>query len=475
METAGNRASVGRYVLHDEIAAGGMATVHLGRLRGPVGFARTVAIKRLHPNCARDPEFVAMFLDEARLAARIRHPNVVPTIDVVSQDDELFLVMEYVAGESLARLNRPTRERGRPVPVAIALAIVADLLHGLHDAHEARDESGAPLEIVHRDVSPHNVLVGLDGVARVLDFGIAKAASRITTTRDGQLKGKVAYMAPEQLSQRPVDRRTDVFAASIVLWEALTGERLFYDEDIAGMMARVLHGDIPRPSEKLQGLPAALDAIVMRGLARDPDARFPTAKAMASALEELGPARALQVGEWVESLAGDALRERAARLAAIERDGTSEPESPVASPNDIPTQILQDPSAPVVDAIAPVIEPEAPLAPKRRSRALILFAIAALALLGGGAFAMTRRAEPTPEVAVPSVSAPAPTPSVSSVVASVSPPPPPPSASPPPAKTTHAPTHKKPAVSAPPVTKSTCDPPFFIDAEGVKRFKPGCL
>jgi eukaryotic-like serine/threonine-protein kinase len=337
--------AIGRYVLHDEIAAGGMATVHLGRLRGPVGFARTVAIKRLHPNCARDPEFVAMFLDEARLAARIRHPNVVPTIDVVQEGDELFLVMEYVAGESLARLIRPKRDMGRAAPVPIALAIVADVLHGLHDAHEARDENGTPLDIVHRDVSPHNVLVGIDGVSRVLDFGIAKAASRITTTREGQLKGKIAYMAPEQLSQRPVDRRTDVFAASIVLWEALTGERLFYDEDVGGMMARVLHGDIPRPSAKVSSVPEALDAIVMRGLARDPEERFATAKAMASALEELGPARALQVSAWVDALAGDALKRRAATLAAIERDGGSVDALPTASPNDIPTQFLQEPSA----------------------------------------------------------------------------------------------------------------------------------
>lgn len=464
--------AVGRYALHDEIAAGGMATVHLGRLRGPVGFARTVAIKRLHPNVARDPEFVAMFLDEARLAARIRHPNVVPTIDVVQEGDELFLVMEYIAGESLARLNRPTRGEGRAVPVAIALAIVADVLHGLHDAHEARDESGVPLDIVHRDVSPHNVLVGIDGVSRVLDFGIAKAASRITTTREGQLKGKIAYMAPEQLTQRPVDRRTDVFAASIVLWEALTGERLFYDDDVGGMMARVLHGRIPKPSEKGAEVPAALDAIVMRGLARDADERYPTAKAMATALEELGPARAQQVGAWVESLAADALSQRAARLAAIERDGgATEPHSAVASPNDIATQILQDPSGP-----APLIIEEAP--PRRRRIGVIgvlLFALATLVAVTAAAFALTRRVEvaapneeqrPAPsQTAAPSTFAPA-LPSVTQPKAVASPP------QPPLRVPAHAPAPKK---TAAPVTKSTCDPPFFIDAEGVKRFKPGCL
>jgi eukaryotic-like serine/threonine-protein kinase len=467
MANAVNRPTVGRYVLHDEIAAGGMATVHLGRLRGPVGFARTVAIKRLHPNVARDPEFVAMFLDEARLAARIRHPNVVPTIDVVQEGVELFLVMEYVAGESLARLSRPTRNEGRPIPVAIAIAIVADALHGLHEAHEARDENGAPLDIVHRDVSPHNVLVGIDGVARVLDFGIAKAASRITTTREGQLKGKIAYMAPEQLSQRPVDRRTDVFAAAIVLWEALTGDRLFYDNEVGSMMARVLHGDIPRPSEKAKDIPPALDAIVMRGLERDPDQRFPTAKAMATALEELGPARALQVSAWVESLAGDALRERAELLSAIEREGGStEPAPPTSSANDVPTQILQDAPLP-----APVVVEELP-PPRRRRMGVIVFAILALAALLGGALMITRREE-TP---APATSAPPPPPATTSatvapspVVASVS--------TAPPVASSHAPVKPHPIkkTAAPPPPKSTCDPPFFIDAEGVKRFKPGCL
>jgi len=475
MEIVGAPA-VGRYVLYDEIAAGGMATVHLGRLRGPVGFARTVAIKRLHPNCARDPEFVAMFLDEARLAARIRHPNVVSTIDVVSHDDELFLVMEYIAGEALSRLIRPTRDVGRPVPVALALAIVADVLHGLHDAHEARDENGAPLNIVHRDISPHNVMVGRDGVARVLDFGIAKAASRITTTRDGQLKGKVAYMAPEQLLQRPVDRRTDVFAASIVLWEALTGERLFYDEDVGSMMARVLHGNIPRPSEKVPGLPAALDAIVMRGLSRDPEARFPTAKDMASALEELGPARALQVGAWVESLAGPALSKRAERLAAIERGGSMSDASPaLSSPNDIPTQILAEASPPPSESIStPIAE-----APRRRPIGWVLFAMTALlALLAGGAIAMTRRAEPPAPSAVTTSSAPPPVSTPSAIpipiasVASVSAKPT--VAAPIASHPARAP--KKPAVATATATaKTNCDPPYFIDGEGVKRFKPGCL
>jgi serine/threonine protein kinase len=190
-----------------EIAAGGMATVHLGRLLGPVGFSRTVAIKRLHPQYAKDPDFVSMFLDEARVAARIQHPNVVPTLDVVSLEGELFLVMDYVAGESLGRLLRALRDRGPRVPPRIVGSIMTNVLYGLHAAHEARSERGEPLGLIHRDVSPQNVLVGLDGVARVLDFGVAKAAGRVQTTGDGQVKGKLSYMPPEQIAGGEIDRR----------------------------------------------------------------------------------------------------------------------------------------------------------------------------------------------------------------------------------------------------------------------------
>src|ERR1041385_2717351 len=191
---------IGRYALFGEIASGGMATVHFGRLVGPVGFSRTVAIKRLHPQYAKDPEFVSMFLDEARLAARIQHPNVVTTLDVVALPNEVFLVMEYVQGESLSRLVKNTTKAGERMPWGHIVSVMAGMLHGLHAAHEAKSERREPLNIVHRDVSPQNVLVGTDGVARVLDFGVAKAAMRVGSTRDNQMKGKLSYMSPEQLN-----------------------------------------------------------------------------------------------------------------------------------------------------------------------------------------------------------------------------------------------------------------------------------
>jgi eukaryotic-like serine/threonine-protein kinase len=312
--------TVGRYLLYGEIASGGMATVHFGRLQGAAGFARSVAIKRLHPQYAKDPDFVGMFLDEARLAARIAHPNVVPTLDVVTQGDELLLVMEYVRGSSLSRLLRTLTQKGERMPPHIAAAIAAGVLRGLHAAHEAKSETGERLEIVHRDVSPQNILVGSDGIARVLDFGVAKAAGRVQTTREGQLKGKLAYMAPEQITTGVVTRKTDVYAAGVVLWEMLTGRRLFRADNEAKLLALVLDSELLAPTALVDGLPEGFDQVVQRGLDRDPAKRYATAREMAIDVEAvIGVAPSTEVGEWVEVVAADELRERANRIEEIER------------------------------------------------------------------------------------------------------------------------------------------------------------
>jgi serine/threonine protein kinase len=505
---------VGRYVLYDEIASGGMATIHIGRLRGPVGFSRTVAIKRLHPHFAKDPEFVSMFLDEARLAARIRHPNVVATIDVVALGTELFLVMEYVQGESLSRLVRAAATAHHQIPPKISVSILADTLYGLHAAHEAKSERGEPLAIVHRDVSPHNILVGRDGMGRVLDFGVAKAADRAGTTRDGQVKGKLAYMAPEQLLRRPVDRRADVFAASVVLWEALTGKRLFAGEDVGAIVTMVLNQSIEAPSRIVSGVPAAVDAIVLRGLARDPKDRFASAREMAQALESaLALARPAEVSGWVEHLAGDLLHQRAQRVAEIEgtpsetRDDAGLP--PLESPRGATgrglgagssTMLLRDPSAQGSEDAAPMGTAASQLTDlssvtqslaRTGRRRVGVLAVGAAAVLALGVFATHRlgrtrsaaSAEASPQTAAGPASG---IPPVAASPASPSPPASPPpsgvvSASPPPrAAELLRPLPSSNNVSAPPYhptrkLRRECDPPYFFDDQGVKRFKPQCV
>lgn len=298
-----------------------MATIHLGRLVGPVGFSRTVAVKTLHPQFAKDPEFVEMFLEEARLASRIQHPNVISTVDVATAEGEVFLVMEYVAGESLAKLVRSALKKTDRVPVEVAVSILAGMLHGLHATHEAKNEQLEPMHIVHRDVSPQNVLVGLDGVARIFDFGVAKAAAmRSQATTDGQMKGKLSYMSPEQLNSREVDRRTDVFAAGVVAWECLVGRRLFAGSDPGEVLAKVLTLDIPPPIEVQPAIPRVLSNTVMRALERSPEQRWATARDFAIELERnVVLAAPHVVGEWVEHNASEALQDRRRRVEAVER------------------------------------------------------------------------------------------------------------------------------------------------------------
>jgi eukaryotic-like serine/threonine-protein kinase len=317
---AAGRRLAGRYAIHDEIAAGGMATVHLGRVLGSFGFTSTVAIKRLYPQLAKDPEFVAMLFDEARLASRVRHPNVVRVLDVFAEGGDLCLVMEYVEGESLSQLCRMALERKLDIPVPVAVSIVSAILHGLQAAHQATDERGSLLGLVHRDVSPQNVIVGVDGGARLIDFGIAKAAGRSSVSRDGQLKGKIAYMAPEQIRRGEVTYRTDIYGASVILWELLTGERLFDGETQGIILGRVLDDPVEAPSELRDGLPRSLDALTLKGLDRDPQRRFESARAMAAELEAaITPATPAQVGEWVESLAQAELLQRHDKLLRMER------------------------------------------------------------------------------------------------------------------------------------------------------------
>jgi serine/threonine protein kinase len=414
-----------------------------------------------------------MFLDEARLAARIRHPNVVPTLDVVATEGELFLVMEFVQGESLSRLMRASRQRKENPPPRVVAAIMADVLHGLHAAHEATSEKGEPLGLVHRDVSPHNVLVGADGVARVVDFGVAKAAGRIQTTREGQIKGKIAYMAPEQITG-VVSRRSDVYAASVVLWEVLTGKRLFHGENEAVVLNQVLNAKVTPPSQLAEGLDPAWDDIVMKGLEREEPKRWETAREMAVAIEtRLQLARATQVAEWVEALAGDSLAKRAADVTSIESASDIEAVPALQQDSGVSTPVAEPPAPPPA-AVAPestasrigaVSRPLdlAPLEPRPRSRVPIAAgALAVVAMVSLAWFVGTKHsadAPPAPAVSAAAVDLPPPLPppsaepSVVPPVASASSPPPPVAASASvstsPPHVPRRPTHPRPASSVP--------------------------
>ena len=305
--------TVERYELLGELATGGMATVYFGRQRGAFGFSRTVAIKSMHPQLAKDPAFRAMFIDEANLTARIRHPNVVPTLDIVSSPTKLLIVMEYIEGVSLSVLLRAARARGVRLSVPVVVAILRDLLDGLHAAHELKDDRGQPLSVVHRDISPQNVLVGVDGIARVVDFGVAKAAGRNYHTQTGEIRGKVGYMAPEQMFGEDIDRRVDVYASGVVAWETLVGERLFNAPTDAALVLLVMKGSITPPSiARGEALPPGLDDLIAQALAHDPQDRPATAVAMMQRLLAIAqPAPREVVGALVRELAPQELALRA--------------------------------------------------------------------------------------------------------------------------------------------------------------------
>jgi serine/threonine-protein kinase len=468
---------IGRYAVHDEIAAGGMATVHFGRLLGQAGFSRTVAIKRLHPQYAKDPEFVAMFMDEARVAARVQHPNVVSTLDVVAREGELFLVMEYIPGESLSKLVRAAARKGEPIETRIAVSIVAGFLHGLHAAHEAKNERGEPLGLVHRDVSPQNVLVGIDGVPRVVDFGVAKAAGRVQTTREGQLKGKLAYMAPEQIHGIEVTRRSDIYAASIVLWELLAGQRLFERESDAAVMLAALTSEPVAPSTIKPGLPERLDRITLRGLSRSPEARYATAREMAIELEEaVVVALPSEVGEWAQSIAGPMLSKRATRVAEIES----------SSGNEVQLRSDRPPDSGELRTLMTVAAPDVPAKPARKRLGLrVAIALCLASLLGLAFFLRPQTGAPPaaasatpPATAIPPPSA---APAIDEAPAIAPVPPATASAEPAPKSSASAPVPAPPAPPPPAAARaakhsqSKCDPPYRIDASGHKLFKVECL
>jgi serine/threonine-protein kinase len=310
---------LGRYRVVDEIGIGGMASVHLARMDGPGGFQKWVAIKRIHPHLVEDQTFIHMFLDEARIAARISHPNVATVFDLGEHENTYWIAMEYLHGEPLREVMRRTEEIGQPMPPEIACRVIADAAEGLHSAHELLGKNGEKLGLVHRDVTPHNLFVTYDGSTKVVDFGIAKFSSRMSSTRAGTLKGKLAYMSPEQVHGEGIDRRTDIFALAVVLWELTTGQRLFRMESDLDTLAKVQECNVPRPSTIVRGYPIDLEKIVMKALSKNRGERFKSARELSRALQSLLMRRGLfiasdEVAAYMKQIFDERIKKREAHL-----------------------------------------------------------------------------------------------------------------------------------------------------------------
>lgn len=370
---------VGRYELIHRINHGGMATVYLGRAKGEAGFEKIVAVKVIHPHLAAEAEFVGMFLDEARIAARIHHPHVVEILDLGERDGVYYMVMEFIEGENLSSLVRALK--GEPLPVAVVLQILSDTLEGLGAAHELRDAAGSPYKLVHRDVSPHNILINLDGWAKVADFGIMKAAGKASNTKTGELRGKLAYMSPEQArGDGRVDHRSDLFAVGVIAWELLVGARLFACTTEAATLEKVMACEVPLLGDilgdsraELDGHPrlrAGIEAFLARSLAREPDSRYANASEMLADLKRLIRLADGLAGEqddardYLGQLMHRFFRRRVDYARAALRR-TDEHEAVIADPrawHSDPTMQVQRPptgSSPTLSGTTPSVSPEA--------------------------------------------------------------------------------------------------------------------
>jgi len=311
---------LGRYRVVDEIGVGGMASVHLARMDGPGGFQKWVAIKRIHPHLVEDDQFVDMFLDEARIAAGINHANVAQVFDLGKDDNTYWIAMEYLHGEPLREVMRRAEDRRAIIQPELAARICSDAAEGLHAAHELRGKNGQLLGLVHRDVTPHNLFITYDGYTKVVDFGIAKVADRLSSTRAGTLKGKLAYMSPEQVRGAEVDRTTDLFALGVVLWELTTGHRLFRMDTDLDTLEKVQACVVPPPSTLVADYPVELESVVMKALSKRKQERYSTAREFSRALQSFFMRRGPFVGpeevsQFVRDVFADRIKKREAHLA----------------------------------------------------------------------------------------------------------------------------------------------------------------
>jgi serine/threonine-protein kinase len=408
---------LGRYRLCYELASGGMATVYLARMDGAHGFEKLVALKRIHPHLVSDRSYVDMFLDEARIASGITHPNVCSVFDFGEFEGEYFLAMEYLVGEPLARLCRraaaSNEQRNSPtLPLRMA-RIIEEACEGLHAAHESKDQNGRPLNVVHRDVTPRNLFMTYSGVVQVVDFGIASARQRVHRTSTGQLKGTVPYMAPEQIRGGEADRRVDIWGLGVVLWEMLTLRRLFRRDTEVESMYAVMVDEIPAPSTKCPGVPAELDAIVMKALERDPEKRWSTAREMGQALHAFAASQkevvgAAELSNWMGELfpAGETRKREIMELALTEgfqlHPGSAQIGAEVSGARTVAGDLESALAAKALETkIAEEKPTEAPSKPKWLwpAVAAAVLALPIIGIFGYQASKPEARPLPTPEVA----------------------------------------------------------------------------
>jgi serine/threonine protein kinase len=402
----------GKYEVLRHLANGGMAEIYLARSTGIEGFEKLMVVKRMLPALAAEPESVRLFLNEARLAAQLQHPNVVQVHDVDVEDGDYFIAMEYVHGVDARRLQARARERGVPVPLDIALSIVIDVCAGLHYAHERTDRAGKPLHIIHCDVSPSNVLVALDGRAKVADFGVAKAGGTSAETRQTALRGKFGYMSPEQCLGDKLDRRSDVYAIALLLAELTTGTRMFVGASDYEIMKQVIEERPPRPGEIVRGYPRPLEKIVLKGLARAREDRWGSAQELQLQLEAFARDRRLalspvHVARYLESIFGEEI----ASYRAAEAAGRTI--AHVTETLDVSTE-----DGTVVTTAEPV---SGRRRTGRRRRVLAAALVVAGLSLGGAAAFLAARGEKDEPVAAPA-RARAPSPPPAEVIAAEEPP-----------------------------------------------------
>ena len=412
-------SQVGRYSIFGQIAAGGAVMLHLARFSGPAGFSRIVAVKRLHPRLAEDPELRAAFLSEARQISNVRHRNVVPTLDVVVNDTEVLQVLEHIQGATVGTLRNAAQRQQQDIPLSVCAAVMVGALQGLHAAHEARGETGEPLEIVHGGVAPSQILVGIDGVPMMMGFGDARAL-RGRTDVSPKVPGEPTYLAPEQIRGEKLTRATDIFAAAVVLWELLAARWLFGGVAEHERRYRLLQGaDLTPPSTIAARLPRGLDEVVMKGLRANPSERYRTALEMAAAIEHAIPCASQPVvGEWVTHTATEALAQQTEMLKDIEVSSRSGalPIQPEELDTGEPVPVLGTASHAPSDierTIAPRIVARPTPPPGRDRRALVIGVVGATIFAGllavshqamrAGAF----RSSPPPPL-VPATGGPAP-------------------------------------------------------------------